>query len=242
MESDPSVITGSPAQLAAAPRSGNLPYGVEWLGHNIPSQWPQGSIQQIYVRARNNGTRTWRCLAANGECVDLVVRMKGDVQLMARVPHDVRPGTEVMFSFSFLVPFVFFKSREEADMSFNLVEQNTAWFADAGVEPLIVPVTTVPAESDAAAEALQVAGMTSSAFYLPSGGVSRGRDGRLHPLIARRAFGCRVQDLQGNEWIDYVMEWGSALLEYARPEIQNAIRAELGSGAVSGLPMWPAVC
>jgi glutamate-1-semialdehyde 2,1-aminomutase len=47
-----------------------------------------------------------------------------------------------------------------------------------------------------------------------------------------------VQDLQGNEWIDYVMGWGSALLGYARPEIQDAIRAELGSGAVSSLPSF----
>lgn len=245
MERTSTVITELPSGIAPAPLEGATPpdrdcppYGVQWLGHNIPSQWPQGSIQRIYIRARNSGTRIWRAHDANDQCVDLVVRIRGDEQLMSRVPHDVPPGAEVMFSFSFLVPFVLFKSRDEAEMSINLVEQNIAWFADAGVEPLVVPVTTGAAEADTAAEALQVAGMTCSAFYLPSGGVSRGRDGRLYPLVARRAFGCRVQDLEGNQWIDYIMGWGSALLGYARPEIQDAIRAELASGAVSGLPSF----
>jgi glutamate-1-semialdehyde 2,1-aminomutase len=227
----PILATGAPPRASKA-----YPYGVEWLCHNVPRGWAQGSMQAVYVRARNTGTRVWRASADGGKCVDLVMRFNGTVQHMARVPHDVPPGAPVTFGFALLVPFVLFRSAAETEISFNLVEQNVAWFHDHGVESLTVPVETLPAEAGAAAEALQVGGMTCNAFYLPSGGVSRGRDGKRYPLFARDACGCRVRDLEGNEWIDYVMGWGSALLGYARPEISAAIGAELGSGSVLGLP------
>jgi glutamate-1-semialdehyde aminotransferase len=72
--------------------------------------------------------------------------------------------------------------------------------------------------------------------YQPTEGVARGRDGRPYPLFLREARGCRVRDLEGNEWIDYVMGWGSALLGYAHPEVQAAVMPHLGSGAVLSLP------
>ena len=212
------------------------PYAVEWLGHNLPPRWAQGSMQALNVRVRNAGSRTWRAAAPDGRCVDLVVRINGDVHLMTRVPHDVPPDGDVMFQFPLLVPFVLFRRASETAVTFNLVEQNVAWFHDHGVESLVVAVETGPAEDDLAGESLQMGGLVCNGFYLPSGGVSRGRDGTLYPLFARHASGCRVRDLAGNEWIDYVMGWGSALLGYARPEVSDAIRAELSSGALLGLP------
>jgi glutamate-1-semialdehyde aminotransferase len=44
-----------------------------------------------------------------------------------------------------------------------------------------------------------------------------------------------VRDAEGNEWIDYVMAGGAALLGYAHPEIQAAIARQLTSSAVATL-------
>lgn len=229
------VVESSGAALTQdAVEQGACPPAVEWVAHNLPERWSQGSVQAIYLRARNAGSSPWQVHPAAGESVRLVVRVDGEEHHTVRLPHDLAPAGEVTVSFSFLVPFVFFRSSIE--LSFHVVRANAGSPGDAAGDPLVVRVETGPAESGAAAEALQVGGLTCSAFYLPSGGVSRGRDGRPYPLFARHARGCRVRDLEGNEWIDYVMGWGSALLGYARPEITEAIRAELGSAAVSGLP------
>ena len=55
-------------------------------------------------------------------------------------------------------------------------------------------------------------------------------------MFIKHAQGCRVCDLEGNEWIDYVMAGGSAILGYAHPEIQDAISQQLNSSAVVTLP------
>ena len=41
-----------------------------------------------------------------------------------------------------------------------------------------------------------------------------------------------VRDPEGNEWIDYVMAGGAAVLGYAHPEVQAAIARQLASSAV----------
>ena len=193
---------------------------VEWLRHNLPPRWPQGSVQAVYVRARNTGPHAW---SAGGE---LVVRENGREHMTVPLPRDVAPDEDVTFGFPLLVPLALSWTSQQSEWSFHL----------AGGDPLVVPVETGPAESDPAAEALQIGGLVCNGFHLPSRGVSRSRDGRLYPLFAKSASGCRVRDVEGNEWIDYVMGWGSALLGYARPEVSDAIRRALDSGSVLALP------
>jgi glutamate-1-semialdehyde aminotransferase len=55
-------------------------------------------------------------------------------------------------------------------------------------------------------------------------------------MFIETSLGCRVRDAEGNEWIDYVMAGGAALLGYANPDIQAAIAAQLASSAVLTLP------
>jgi glutamate-1-semialdehyde aminotransferase len=204
---------------------------VEWLGHNVPPNWPQGSMQHIYVRVRNLGPLIWSSGSAQ-----LVIRLKGQVHSTVQLLHDVPSESEVSFNSPFFLPPLFLKDREEAEISFSLVVRGEDGVEHVQVEPLVVRFEIGPMEQDAAAEALQVAEVACMAFYLPSGRVSRGRDGRLYPLVCSSASGCRIRDVQRNEWIDYVMGWGSALLGYANPQIAEAVRGELSSGAVLSLP------
>ena len=202
---------------------------VAWLSHNLPASWPQASLQRIYLRARNDGPNDW--LASGSAAARLLVHANGELRATVPLPHDVSVGTEATLTLPILIPPLLFKATEQVDFNFQLVA------SDAPVgEPLIVRVETGHAEHGATAESLQVFGIACSPCYLPSGGVSRARDGRPYPLFAKSAQGCRIRDVEGNEWIDYVMGWGAALLGYGRPEIRDAIAAELQFGAVLPLP------
>jgi glutamate-1-semialdehyde aminotransferase len=157
----------------------------------------------------------------------------GEVRAFARVPHDVAPGQEVTLTLTLTLPET---DAPGWNLTFSLVEQNVAWFEDHGVAPLLVEVGRAPVEDGPTAAAQAVARRANNWSYQPSQGVARGRDGRPYPLFVREARGCRVRDLDGNEWIDYVMGWGAALLGYAHPQVQAAAAAHLDSGAVLSLP------
>jgi glutamate-1-semialdehyde aminotransferase len=55
-------------------------------------------------------------------------------------------------------------------------------------------------------------------------------------LFVARSKGCRFWDAEDRPYLDYVMGWGSALLGYAEPRVQSAVRNVLDSGAVLPLP------
>jgi hypothetical protein len=83
---------------------------VEWLSHNLPSGWPQASLQRIYLRARNDGPNDWR--ASGSAAVRLLVRANGELRATVTLPHDVPVGTEVMLTLPLLIPPLLFKSTE----------------------------------------------------------------------------------------------------------------------------------
>jgi len=211
-------------------------YGVEWLGHNLPERWPQASIQAVYVRVRNVGSRTWLSSHPQGHCVDLVMRVDDVIRHMVRMPHDVPPGQAVTLSITHTVPPRLLFGSPRQRIALNLVEQKVTWFDDQGVSPLVREIEVDPVESTEAAGLMQIGGQIASAFYLPTQGVTRARDGRPYPLFARQAAGSRIGDADGNAWIDYVMGWGSALLGYANPEIRCAVQEALACGAIISLP------
>lgn len=204
---------------------------VEWLGHNLPAKWPQTSMQRVYIRAQNCGSWTWQAAERSDQRVKLIARENGQARETIQLPHDVEAGTEVTISFPLLIGPLWLRSSEQTQWSFELVCED-----GSTSEPLRLEVETGPPEKDASAESLQVFGLVCSPCYMPSGGVTRGKDGRPYPLFARRAQGCRVEDVAGNQWIDYVMGWGAVLLGHARREIRDAIAAEIDSGSVVSLP------
>jgi glutamate-1-semialdehyde aminotransferase len=60
-----------------------------------------------------------------------------------------------------------------------------------------------------------------------------------YPIFAARAAGCRIWDVDGNEYVDYVNGLGPITLGYRYPAVDDAVRAQLEKGFISGL-LWPA--
>ena len=56
-----------------------------------------------------------------------------------------------------------------------------------------------------------------------------------YPIYASHADGSRIWDVDGNEYIDYVSGLGPIVLGYCYPEVDAAIREQLGKGIIYGL-------
>src|SRR5512140_3333316 len=56
------------------------------------------------------------------------------------------------------------------------------------------------------------------------------------PFFVDRAKGARVWDVDGNEYIDYVLTWGPAILGHAHPKIIEAVIDAAENGTSFGIP------
>lgn len=56
------------------------------------------------------------------------------------------------------------------------------------------------------------------------------------PFFVDRASGCRVWDVDGNEYIDFVGTWGPAIHGHAHPRIIQAIQSAAARGTSFGMP------
>jgi glutamate-1-semialdehyde 2,1-aminomutase len=56
------------------------------------------------------------------------------------------------------------------------------------------------------------------------------------PVFMREAAGCRLTDLDGNAYIDYVMSWGPLILGHAYPAVIEAVEAAAARGTSFGAP------
>jgi glutamate-1-semialdehyde 2,1-aminomutase len=56
------------------------------------------------------------------------------------------------------------------------------------------------------------------------------------PFFVESASGCRVRDVDGREYIDYVGTWGPAILGHAPQPVIEAVRAAAGRGLSFGIP------
>src|SRR5476649_1657994 len=75
--------------------------------------------------------------------------------------------------------------------------------------------------------------------YLPGGVNSPVRAFRAvggTPFFAQRAYGSRVEDIDGNAYIDYVCTWGPSILGHAHPEVIAAVKAAADRGTSFGIP------
>jgi glutamate-1-semialdehyde-2,1-aminomutase len=55
------------------------------------------------------------------------------------------------------------------------------------------------------------------------------------PIYLDRGMGCRVWDVDGNEYIDYIMALGPVNLGYAYPRVNDAVREQLGKATIVSL-------
>jgi len=60
-----------------------------------------------------------------------------------------------------------------------------------------------------------------------------GRENRT--IYVKRGVGARITDLDDNEYVDYRMGYGPAILGYAHPEVDQAAREGMGVGGVFAL-------
>jgi glutamate-1-semialdehyde 2,1-aminomutase len=75
--------------------------------------------------------------------------------------------------------------------------------------------------------------------YIPGGVNSPVRAFRAvggTPFFVNQARGCRITDVDGNEYIDYVGTWGPAILGHAHPKIISAVKAAADFGTSFGIP------
>ena len=210
------------------------PYQVAWLEHNLPSSFRKGEIHQVYLRVENRGSRTWYAIDPGGHWVEVCIYIGAVLHRSARIPRDVAPGESIVLT----IPMMFPSDAEGGQWTVmvSFVEQNVAWFHEKGMDPLVVSIRAEDPEPGALAHACAIARRSNWGAWQPSEGITRSRTGARYPMLIEHAEGCRVRDPEGNEWIDYVMAGGSAVLGYANPEIQAAIARQLTSSAVVTLP------
>jgi glutamate-1-semialdehyde aminotransferase len=220
------VMEVEPPAPVDAPR----PYDVVWLEHNLPTSFRKGEQCQVYLRVENRGSRHWHSSHPGGRWVELAVYIGAALHRTARIPRDVAPGEDVLLT----IPVTFPPDAEDGKwtVTVSLVEQNVAWFHENGMEPLVVDVRAEESEQGPLAEACAIARRSNWGMWRPTDGITRSRTGCRYPTFIEHAQGCRVRDPEGNEWIDYVMAGGAAVLGYANPEVQAAIARQLASSAV----------
>ena len=75
--------------------------------------------------------------------------------------------------------------------------------------------------------------------YIPGGVNSPVRAFRAvggQPFFVNRASGSRVWDVDGHDYIDYVLTWGPAILGHGHPKIIAAVKAAADHGTSFGIP------
>lgn len=58
----------------------------------------------------------------------------------------------------------------------------------------------------------------------------------VYPQFIAAAKGCRVVDTTGRVYVDWLVGWGSALLGYGHPKIEEAIRKQLAAAPTLSMP------
>jgi len=63
----------------------------------------------------------------------------------------------------------------------------------------------------------------------------------VSPYAIERASGCRVWDVDGNEYLDLTCSLGAISLGYGHPVVEEAIRTQRSNGTIFGLPAEPEI-
>lgn len=57
-----------------------------------------------------------------------------------------------------------------------------------------------------------------------------------NPLFIERAKGSKIYDVDGNEYIDYVLSWGPMILGHSHPSVVRALKSAIEDGTSFGAP------
>ncbi len=72
--------------------------------------------------------------------------------------------------------------------------------------------------------------------FLPGGVESNFRHLDPFPFYAARAEGCKIYDIDGNEYMDFLLSQGAILFGHRRREIEEAVARQLKNGANTAIP------
>jgi len=201
-------------------------YGAAWIDHNFPSRLPGGEVIAGWLTLENRGSKVWQ----QGTFL-VSVDLDGTRVFHLQLPHSVDSGDRVTLH------WVFRTTKEPGRHTFklDLVEQDVTTFEQQGEHPLEVSFEIVePSVSENSRLRDQVL-VNHARGWLPCDGVSWSRTGRRYPQFALEARGCRITDVEGQRYVDYLMGWGTALLGYAHERVQAAVARALSSGATPTL-------
>ena len=210
------------------PATDSKAYGLRCVDHNLPERLPAGSVHGARVTLRNTGNFVWRCSTPEQESVlergdtALVIRIDGDWVATSKLPRaDVWPGSEVTIHFALSAAV----DPGQHELSLDLIEWDVTHFRDRGARPFVVPLLVGEPDATESVACHRLAQKVNPWHLAPTRGIHTAEDGSRYPLFLSRAKGCRVWDLEGNEYIDYMMANGSALLGHADERVLGAIRA-----------------
>src|SRR6185503_16417265 len=57
-----------------------------------------------------------------------------------------------------------------------------------------------------------------------------------NPVVAASGEGARIRDVDGREYIDYVLSWGPLVLGHAHPMVIDALDDAMRNGTSFGMP------
>jgi glutamate-1-semialdehyde aminotransferase len=200
--------------------------GALCVSHNVPSRLPAHEIRTTWVTLENTGPRSWE----PGRC-QVALFLDGNPLVQMTLPARVAPGARVTLHTIF---------RVEAALGRHELSLRVSDDAPAGLAPQIANAVTVPIDiiAPVTSETTRLRDRvleTHARCWLPADGMTWSDDGAGYPSFARSARGCRITDVEGRQYIDYLMGWGTALLGYTNERIVAAIAEALQSGAVPAL-------
>lgn len=201
-------------------------HGAAWIGHNFPPRLPAGEVRTAWLAIENRGTATWE----QGSTA-VSVGLEGTHIARLDLPHPVGPGERV------LLHWVFRTTPRTGRHTF------TFDLGLPGVPPLQIPVRIGKQPTTPTGRLRDRVLENHARCWLVGDGMTWSSDGPGYPQFAREARGCRIIDLEGRAYVDYLMGWGSALLGHADERIQRAVGAALSSGGIPTLthPWMPEV-
>ena len=82
------------------------------------------------------------------------------------------------------------------------------------------------------------AALYAAASEVIPGGVGSNDRGLVHPhpIFVSHGLGSHVWDVDGNQYVDYLLAYGPLVLGHAHPALIDAVQRQLGLGSVFGIP------
>ena len=188
--------------------------------HNFPARLPARELRTAWFTLENTGTAVW-----DPASVQVAVDLDGQRFTTFDLAHAVAGGSRITLHWVFRTA----ETPGSHVYAFHLVDRHgTAPPLVLLQAPVLITEAIVTATSRLRDRILE----THARCWMPCDGISWSSTTAGYPHFAKTARGCRTIDLEGREYVDYLMGWGCALLGYANERIQRAVREAIDSAAI----------